>query len=322
LAHRPATCAFGACSGHARRSVRRSLIQELASPRGCLGCRPPAPITAGGAFTKIVPSSDVLVALQAPPVARLQPIGSCDSTPCPHPCGWGLSSGCDTEVTHQRDDAARLTCSAGSAVHASGEGHTTNVPERLPSYSDAACSRLQPLPLAVSFEGIRSRLTHPFAFCPPAIASANRGFIPARSRSSACLAAPRDHATRDASEPTSATQHCFDYEHPRLVGSRTESPDFRLALDGEPSVSRRPTRFGCPCGFVSWGGVVFPGLPQVVNPGHEPPERASGTSVASPPLIDGACARIDRHQVRLGCFYRVSVKITRCPQPEMPSIDK
>lgn len=150
----------------------------------------------------------------------------------------------------------------------------------------------------------------------------NRGFLPARSRSSACLAAPRGYATRDASEPTSATQHFFDYEHPRLVGSRTESPSFRLALDGGPSVSRRPIRFGCSCGFVTWGGVVFPRLPQVIHLGHEPYERASGTSVASPLFIDGACARIDRHQVRLGSFYRVSVKITRCPQPEMPSIDK
>jgi len=245
--------------------VRRSLIQELASPWGCLGCRPPAPITAGGAFTRIVPSSDVLVAPQAPPVARLQPIGSCDSTPCPHPCEWRLSSGWVTEVTHQRDDAARLTCFARTAVHTSGEGRTTNVPERLPPYSDAACFRPQPLPRAFSVEGIRSRLTHPFAFCPPSIASANRGFLPARSRSPACLAAPRGDATRDASEPTSATQHCFDYEHPRLVGSRTEVT--RLS----PRAGRGTERFTTPdslrlsvrlC-FV--GGRCLPRLPQVVH---------------------------------------------------------
>jgi len=42
-----------------------------------------------------------------------------------------------------------------------------------------------------------------------------------------------------------------------------ESRDFRLVLTGESSVSRRPIRFGGPCGFVSWGGVFFPKLPQV-----------------------------------------------------------
>lgn len=39
-----------------------------------------------------------------------------------------------------------------------------------------------------------------------------------------------------------------------------ESRDFRLVLIREPSVSRRPIRFGGPCGFVSWGGVFFPKL--------------------------------------------------------------
>lgn len=42
-----------------------------------------------------------------------------------------------------------------------------------------------------------------------------------------------------------------------------ESFDFRRLLIGESSVSRRPTRFGGSCGFVSWGGVFFPKLSQV-----------------------------------------------------------
>jgi hypothetical protein len=66
-----------------------------------------------------------------------------------------------------------------------------------------------------------------------------------------------------------------------------ESRDFRLALIGEPSVSRRPIRFGGPSGFFSWGGVVFPKLPQVFhNLSHEPYDRTSGTSVASPSLTE------------------------------------
>jgi len=63
-------------------------------------------------------------------------------------------------------------------------------------------------------------LTHRFAFYPPVTASASRGFLQARSCSAVCLAAGRDCTTLDASEPTSATQHVFDYEHPRLVDSR------------------------------------------------------------------------------------------------------
>jgi hypothetical protein len=63
---------------------------------------------------------------------------------------------------------------------------------------------------------------------------------------------------------------------------------------------------------------AFPSL----RSGHEPSDRTSGTSVASPSLIDGASARIDRHQGRQDCIHRASVKITRCPQPEMPSIDR
>lgn len=102
------------------------------------------------------------------------------------------------------------------------------------------------------------------------------------------------------------------------------SRDFRHVPIGESSVSRRPTRFGGPCGFVSWGGVFFPNFPRWLDPGHEPSDRTSGTSVASPSLTDGRrgiAARTGRHQGRQDCFDRVSVKITRCPQPEMPSID-
>ena len=53
-----------------------------------------------------------------------------------------------------------------------------------------------------------------------------------------------------------------------------------------------------------------------------PYDRASDTSVASPLRVGGPLARTDRHQGRRGRFHRVSVKSTRCPQPEMPSIDE
>jgi len=68
----------------------------------------------------------------------------------------------------------------------------------------------------------------------------------------------------------------FFYEHPRLVDSRfSQSRDFRLALVGGPSVSRRPIRFGGLCGLFRVGRF----LPQVF---HVPQNRTSGTSVASP----------------------------------------
>jgi len=55
-----------------------SLIQRPAGHWGCLGYRPPAPITAGGALTRIVPSSDVSCRFAGTATCRLQPIGSCD----------------------------------------------------------------------------------------------------------------------------------------------------------------------------------------------------------------------------------------------------
>lgn len=136
-------------------------------------------------------------------------------------------------------------------------------------------------------------LTHHFAFCPPAIASANRGFFPARSCSSACLAAPRDRATRDASKPASATQHVFDYEHPRLVDSRllvSQSRNFRHALGrgNERFTTLDSLRRAARLFFV--GGRFLPRLPQAPflggHLGHEPYDRTSDTSVASPSLTE------------------------------------
>jgi hypothetical protein len=170
-------------------------------------------------------------------------------------------------------------------------------------------------------------LTHRFAFYPPATASASRGFLQARSCSSACLATYRDCTTRDASEPTSATQHVFDYEHPRLV-------DSRLLVFAVTRLSPRAgtgNRAFHDAQFASAGRAAlfrggafsspdFPRFSASENLAHEPSDRTSGTSVASPSLTCGAFARTGRHQGRQDCFYRVSVKITRCPQSEMPSI--
>lgn len=165
-------------------------------------------------------------------------------------------------------------------------------------------------------------LTHRFAFYPPATASARRGFFQARSCSSVCLATCRDCTTRDASEPTSATQHVFDYEHPRLVDSQclvtrlSPRADWGIERFTTPNSLRRAVRL---C-FV--GGRFLPQTFPSLRSDHEPTDRTSGTSVASPSLINGASARIDRHQGRQDCIHRASVKITRFPQPEMPSIDR
>lgn len=112
-------------------------------------------------------------------------------------------------------------------------------------------------------------LTHRFAFYPPATASASRGFLQARSCSSVCLAAGRDCTTRDASEPTSATQHVFDYEHPRLVDSQclvtrlSSRADWGIERFTTPNSLRRAVRL---C-FV--GGRFlpqsFPGFQRVKN---------------------------------------------------------
>jgi hypothetical protein len=129
-------------------------------------------------------------------------------------------------------------------------------------------------------------LTHRFAFYPPATASASRGFLQARSCSSACLATYRDCTTRDASEPTSATQHVFDYEHPRLVDSRYRvtrlSPlaDRGIERFTTPNSLRRAVRL---C-FV--GGRFLPQTFPSLRSGHEPSDRTSGTSVASPSLTE------------------------------------
>jgi len=163
-------------------------------------------------------------------------------------------------------------------------------------------------------------LTHPFALYPPATASANRGFLQARSCSSVCLATHRDCTTRDASGSTSATQHVFDYEHPRLVDSQclvtrlSPRADWGTERFTTPNSLRRAVRL---C-FV--GGRFLPQTFPSLRSGHEPSDRTSGTSVASPSLTRGASARRGRHQGRQDCFHRVSVKITRFPQPEMPSI--
>jgi len=139
-------------------------------------------------------------------------------------------------------------------------------------------------------------LTHRFALYLPTTASANRGFLRARSRSSACLAAHRDCATRDASKPASATQHVFDYEHPRLVDSRLSSHatfasrwsgnwafhDARFASAGHAALFRGG----------AFSSPDFPELAASANLAHEPYDRTSDTSVASPSLTEwAACYR-------------------------------
>ena len=78
----------------------------------------------------------------------------------------------------------------------------------------------------------------------------------------ACLAAPHDRATRDASEPTSATQHVFDYEHPRPVDSQFASrPAFASRCLGDVAFHDAAIRFGGSWGKLR-GGLVSP---QVAN---------------------------------------------------------
>lgn len=104
-------------------------------------------------------------------------------------------------------------------------------------------------------------------------------------------------------------------------------PDYRVTRLS-PRADRGTERFTTPNSLRRAVRLCFVGgrfLPQTfpsLHSGHEPYDRTSGTSVASPSLTRGASARMGRHQGRQDCFHRASVKITRCPQSEMPSIDR
>jgi hypothetical protein len=149
------------------------------------------------------------------------------------------------------------------------------------------------------------------------IASAYRGFFQASSHSAARLATPRDRATQDAPKPTSATQHLL------LTTSTRASwiPDFAshatFASRWSGDRAFHDARFASAGSSALFRGGRF--LPQVF---HEPRNRTSGTSVASPFRMIGAFARSHRHQGRRDRIHRASVKITRCPQPEVPSISR
>jgi len=121
-----------------------------------------------------------------------------------------------------------------------------------------------------------SRLSHRFAFSPPSIASAYRGFLPARPRCSCSPCGLHLPATLDASEPTSATLHTrLRALVPRGFPAQSQGCLFpALTWGTRRFTTPRPLRRALRLCFV--GGVFFPVI------FHEPVRRTSDIPVAFP----------------------------------------
>lgn len=145
----------------------------------------------------------------------------------------------------------------------------------------------QPLPLALVRLISASRLAHPFALSPPALASAQRGFLQARSLVSARLATHRllvSRTTRDVSEPVSATLYLTTSTRASWALDSSRALLRARAERGSNAFSRRLLRFGGSPGCLTWGAFSSPACPMFPQGNHEPCDRASDTSVASPLL--------------------------------------
>lgn len=167
-----------------------------------------------------------------------------------------------------RTNTARLTCIARTATYTPGEGRTAISPRRLPSYSDTTNFRQQPSACARRGESIRANLAHRFAFYPPlSVTFRCRRRSRQRIEASFRLA----HALQLVLRLTVIAR--IRMRPNRLLPPNTffrlrapaprafpmwQSRDFRLALFGGPSVSRRPIRFGGSCGLVSRGAFSSP----------------------------------------------------------------
>lgn len=165
---------------------------------------------------------------------------SCDAPPCGDSPAWpGASSDCPVKSNHSTpQDACHRACETVLAF------------ARRPSN-------------ALRLLGFRAQPAHPFAFCPPSLASVPaRGtregfrcddFCLARSCPMVRLATCRRSRSRCV-RPMTATQHSVN-EHPYPASSRFIVPGFGFPKSGvtrwdapteteDSSVSRHPNRFG------------------------------------------------------------------------------
>lgn len=203
------------------------------------------------------------VALQAPPVARLQPIGSCDSV-------FALAG------RPLRTNTARLTCIARTATYTSGKGRTAISPRRLPPYSDTTNFRQQPSACARRGESIRANLTHRFAFYPPlSVTFRCRRRSRQRIEASFRLA----HALQLVLRLTVITRirmrpnrllppnTFFDYEHPRLVRSRCGShATFASRCSGDRAFHDARFASADPAALFRGGRFLPPVFPRASEP--------------------------------------------------------
>lgn len=142
----------------------------------------------------------------------------------------------------------------------------------------------QPLPLALVELISASRLAHPFAFSPPSLASAKRGFRRARSLVSVCLATHRFHDRLET---------CLDQCLPPSISLRAPVPrglSIRVAQSCDRALNEEAMRFHDACSAsadrraFSWGAFSSPACPMFPQGNHELCDRASDTSVAFPLL--------------------------------------
>ena len=130
---------------------------------------------------------------------------------------------------------------------------------------------------------------HPFAFYPQTLASAKRGFLPARSCSfdSSCDL-PRAHDARCVQTDVCHPQYSLRAPAPRglSIGHRA----FRLfANPRELAFSRRTLRFSGPRGLFTWGALSSP-----VRVSASTSHVAEPLTPLSPPrFVDGAFARVE-----------------------------
>lgn len=178
---------------------------------------------------------------------RLQPTDSC---------------GCRAGSCERR--SARLTCSTRTAQRTPREEPTSKRSETPSAVSGLyECHPADLRPALVRVEFARGSSTSlPCIHRRPH----QRGAVSFRlaRAPTARLAAPRGNATQDASEPTYATLHFFDYEYPRLVGSGEVAelaPHAHLATVRftTPDWLRRVARLFS-CGAFSSPGRVGPSI--------------------------------------------------------------
>lgn len=130
---------------------------------------------------------------------------------------------------------------------------------------------------------------HPFAFYPPALASAKRGFLPARSWSLGLpCGLPREHDARCVQ-----TSFCHPLYSLRAPAPRGLSIGHRVfwthANPRELAFSRRTLRFGVPYGLFTWGALSSPFRVSASTSHSAEPL----TPLSPPRFIDGAFVRIE-----------------------------